>query len=312
MQRFVDRYMTENTACRSMLPPDWDTLDVAADIYLESLKRQFFQAAARGGDILRASSIGKPAIETFAKRHHPEWFDSEAPQLYDADGEIDDTGNTYRLTNLFHQGDTFEADFTVLAHLFGWKILESQTEMDLTNVLGYKVMGHLDFIVECPDTKKQYIIDTKTCSDRSFTTMCKNMYAERPEYVTQIALYHAWYYETFGLDTTPGWLVYNKNNSSLAWVEANRNEMLSCIQNTQYLCQLWVELADASWEDVREYIAPPAPVEEVHRKQKTGCYLLPPSMRYSCIADKVYDIVVEKNGYGKETKYVRDISEWNF
>jgi hypothetical protein len=137
------------------------------------------------------------------------------------------------------------------------------------------------------------------------------MYTERPEYVTQIALYHAWYFETFRVNLTPGWLLYNKNNSDIAWVEADRQQMECCIRNTRYLCQIWDELEGASWEKVREYVAPPAPVEEVFHRQKTGCYLLPPSMRYSCIADKVYDIVIEKNGYGKETKYVRGLSEWN-
>lgn len=311
MQDFVDQYTDTNVTLRDLDEESGDLINLAADLFADSLARQFFDnGRTKHSPHLRASNLGKPAIELFAKKWHPEWYTQE--EAFNEDAEDVTTGNTWRLTQLFQAGDTFECNFIVLCHLFGWKILESQTTTDLSQIMGLPGLeGHLDFIVEHPTNGQKYIIDTKTCSDRSFELMQKNMFNERREYVTQIALYKAWCNKFRpDWDVIPGWLMYNKNNSNIAWVEANPVWIQESLEIAHTFIDAWHRLEGCTWEEVRQVVSPPAPVPEVYRRAKTGSWILPPSMRYSPIVKFVYDIVEEPNGYGRVTKYVRDVSEW--
>lgn len=313
MFEFIERYQNQHVTQNHITTHDEAWIEAAVGIYKGSLERQWFRTEAEAPDaVLRASNLGAPAIELFAKKWKPEWF-VPGPSDYSSvlPDEEDNTGNTWRLTQLFHCGDTFEADFVMLCRLFGYKILESQTEVDLSPLLGLQVKGHLDFVVESPNGEV-FIIDTKTCSDRSFTTMSKDMMAEKRQYVTQIALYYWWLQENRNYkELTPGWILYNKNNSQLEWVKCKPEWVDESLDTVLHFVQTWKELDGKSWDAVTTHVLPPMPVEEVYRKKRTGCYLLPPSMRYSPIAHRVYDIVEEPNGYGKMTKYVRDMTPWD-
>ncbi|RMH43014.1 MAG: hypothetical protein D6694_07415 [Gammaproteobacteria bacterium] len=241
--------------------------------------------------ILRGSTLGKPTVELFAKRFFPEWWSAEMP--------------SERLMRLFHEGFVFELQFEWFLRRVGfYKVRSAHQRYDLRDALecNVPVSGELDYVLETEDGR--YLIDTKTASSNSYRKLTSGTVPR--EYLVQQAVYKAAWELTNGerIDRT-GLLVYNKDNSTVMWVEADPVERDEMLDYAKALCYTW-EKSDSWDEAIANGVRPPDPVPEIYRKRPTGAFLLPDSMKYQPqeLIEACYELVEDKNGYGKDTLYV--------
>jgi hypothetical protein len=239
---------------------------------------------------LRLSQLGKPAV-----------LQALWGMGFEHDGDI---ALKQRIT--FHIGDVFESLLVFLLEAAGYKIVDHNNNnlfhetVEGDNRIVYDgVPGHSDIVVESPEGER-FIVEAKTSNDRYFNSFMKNPDDERG-YVTQLALYE----ECLGL---PGcWVFFNKNTSDIGvqfLTDELRNKAKARVDGLIPLlteCVTWRTLAD--YVNAGLLQAPP-PSPEVYKREQTGAYLVPPSMKFTKYRHCFYDIVKEPNGYGKSTEYV--------
>lgn len=66
----------------------------------------------------------------------------------------------------------------------------------------------------------------------------------------------------------------------------------------------------STWEQAYEWFSPPPPEAEKFKNSLTGNFKVPLSVD-SQLAPHIYDIVEQKNGYGKMTQYVLGYRSWD-
>lgn len=239
---------------------------------------------------LRLSQIGKPAV-----------LQALWGLGFEYDGGV---ALQQRLT--FHLGDVFESLLAFLLEAAGYRIVDhnNSTLNHGTDAAGgyiefMGVRGHSDFVVESPEGE-QFIVEAKTANDRYFTQFTKSPDDERG-YVSQLVLYEQ------ALDLPGCWVVFNKNTSEIGVQFLTDDTRKKAISRAQHIIPLLqgIEHIDDLYFAIQEgKVSAPPPVPEVYKRQQTGGYLVPPSMKFTKYRHCFYDITVDRNGYGKETEYV--------
>jgi hypothetical protein len=257
----------------------------------KSLKRHMNRDETYAG--LRLSQIGKPAVL----------------QALWGLGFPYDGGIALKQRILFHMGDVWEDLLIFLLKAAGYEILDhnnntlyqGQDPNTGDKYLEYMgVRGHSDIVAMDPKTQEQFIVEAKTSNDRYFNSFIKTPDDSRG-YISQLALYEA----CLGL---PGvWVFYNKNTSEIKTQVLTPEVREYAINRANHLIPLLQKIKD--WETLSEFVeqghlqAPP-PQPEVYRRAQTGAYLVPASMKFTKYRHCFYDVVTQKNGYGKDTEYV--------
>ena len=253
----------------------------AAEIYKASLLRQF---ANIGNDIhdytlkLRGSMMGKPIVELFAHRFHPELFE-------------EDGWKTNQQLQLFHEGDTFEADAYFHLVRTGVKVLAKQIEVDWKGV-----SGHVDFIAEI--NGEPTVLELKSAKDTFFKSVLKKGIDEERGYVSQLSIYM----EALGL---PGkWIVYNKDNSAHTLITPTITDVELAMKRANVIRHTW-EVATC-YDDIFEFVRPPKPRKEYKDKRWTGRWMPPLNLWSSPALHLCYDVEEDFTEDGKPRRYILD------
>ncbi len=216
------------------------------------------------------SEIGKPAVLLGLKK-------LGAPQ--------EDINPASRLR--FHLGDVFESLIVQILKASGYHISHTQETVEFEGM-----PGHIDGVYG------DYVIEIKTMSDRYFKQFVNQPDDERG-YLTQLNLYSKL------MNKHGVWICLNKSTYELALVEMIPN--VEVIDRARNVIQALNEVKTI--DDVFDFFDPPQPVEEWFKKQPTGKYLLPDSMKYTPYRNVFYALDIGLNGYKKETVYVVSFQE---
>ncbi len=184
----------------------------------------------------------------------------------------------------FHLGDVFESLIVQILSASGVSVTDTQLEVYLDDI-----PGHIDGIVN-EDT----VIEIKTMSDSYFRKFTKEPDDSRG-YLTQLNTYCHVLGGKHGV-----WLCLNKQTNDLALVPLVPDKQV--IQRAKDVIKYVKEVN--SFADIFEYFQAPDAEREVFKRQDTGKYVLPESMRYCIFAPCFYEIQQELNGYKKLTDYV--------
>jgi len=253
--------------------PSHAAIEIAGQMYKEGLKKQYVSPPQKGG--LRLSGLGKPALDIFARKFHPEWFTTD--------------WQTERLTQLFHAGDTFEADMYVHLDRFGYEIEETQQVVSFNGVT-----GHSDFIVR-DAIGQRFLLELKTCAGHKFTQMCKGINCVPMSYRTQLALYQ----QCLGIDSY--WCFYNKDNSEIAFQAFDPAENQYLIRRAELIIAEYARITE--WDEVFNVFCAPPPEGEKYKNAMTGNYKVPQDIDKQ-LAPHIYEVIESRNNYGKMTSYV--------
>lgn len=185
----------------------------------------------------------------------------------------------------FHFGDVFEALIVQILISYGLEVTDVQKEVAYSGI-----PGHIDGIVN-GDT----VLEVKTMSDSYYQRFTKQPDDSRG-YLTQLNFYC----HLLGLKGV--WLCINKQTYELALIELIPDPTL--LERGKKIIQVLPNIVTIN--DVLDNFDAPEPVTEFFKKQPTGKYLVPETMKYSNCVDVFYECVVEPNGYKKPTKYVVD------
>lgn len=257
----------------SASPPLYADIDLAAEIYRLGLVKQYKGRQNFTG--LRASALGKPALHLFAQKFHPEWF----------------TGSwqTERLTQLFHAGDTWEADFYLHLRRFGYEVLHQQQE-----IVYEGVKGHTDMIIEVGYVP--ILLELKTCASHRFTQYMKNPQTMSRAYRVQMAVYSKC------LDIDGCWVLYNKDTSEVGFVEYDSDKYEpELLAHADKIIEAYNRIE--TWGEVFDEFCAPPPEAEKYKNALTGNFKVPQDIDKE-LAPHIYRIVTTKNNYGKDTDYV--------
>jgi hypothetical protein len=192
----------------------------------------------------------------------------------------------------FHYGDIFEGLIIELMRSQGITIEDEQKTLEVTfNDEAFK--GHIDGRFDGT------LIEVKTMSNDYFKKFVKEPNDFRG-YLTQLGFY----YEYLDSVHNAAWLCYNKQTNVLQIVEPD-------LEQLEAYCKIGLDKARrlSQIKDVRsllENVNIPAPVPEVFKKEKTGKYMLPYSLRdLTKVVNIFFDTYQEKDGYGKMKTYVK-------
>lgn len=251
------------------------SVERSVEIYRHALLRQFVAHEGRASDQLRVSMLGKPAMELFARKFHPEWFEGEPM--------------TRRLHQLFTDGDVFEATIQFHLRALGYTILETQRAVEWNGVT-----GHTDAIVRTPEGE-DILLEFKTANAYRFAGYTKLGALVPCPYATQLAIYSA------ATNLPSAWVFYNKDTSDLKVVPFKPDVYAHYLDRAAELIEMYQGIQ--TWEQVFDHVAAPEPIPERYKNAQTGRYLIPSDMN-KALAAQVYSCVPDVNGYGKETTYV--------
>lgn len=254
---------------------------VASDIYRQSLYKQLVNQEIQPDDHLRASLVGKAAIDVVGRKFFSDYY----------------TGVSHpRFYQLFHDGDVWEADYYFWLATRGVDILSTQGEV---NFLG--VPGHYDFIVRMGD--KRVLLELKTANKGYFTSLLKqqdvggivDMYGfYRPYFasdmtdfrghITQISLYR----EALEVDEAVMVIKCKDTSEMLLYPVPQDTKVLDRVQG---LVRAWEQ--SEQWLDVYKYVGIPEPRKELRQRSHTGRYLVPPKLYGSPIIPLIYEWIAE-------------------
>ena len=212
------------------------------------------------------SEIGKPAVLLGLKK-------------LGVAGEIVSPASRLR----FHFGDVFESLILATLKAHNFSITMEQHEISMKGTL-----GHIDAVVN-DDT----VLEVKTMSDYYYQKFIKEPDDSRG-YVTQLNTY------AYMLCKKGVWLCLNKQTYQLALIELVPNPLV--LERAEAVIKALKEVKVI--DDVLDLFDPPEPEAEFFKKQPTGRYLIPASMKYAAYLPVFYDLVLDVNGYKKPTTYV--------
>lgn len=255
---------------------DCDLFIVAAEIYKEGLLKQYLDQPPY--NYVRVSNLGKPGLDIHAHRLHPEWFTND---------------KTERLIQLFHAGDTFEADFYFHLHRFGYHVKETQVTVNYRGIV-----GHTDMIIS--EGGSDVLLELKTCAANRFNLMSRGQKNMPLTYLTQMAVYQK------ELNIPAYWVLYNKDDSDIAVVPYTVDE--ETLARADYLIDSLASVD--SWEEAYSWFNPPPPEAEKYQSSLTGNYKVPQCVDKQ-LAPHIYEIVETLNNYKKMTRYVTHYKNWD-
>jgi hypothetical protein len=261
---------------RPVADTDYQYFEEAANIYKEGLLKQY--TSQNPYDYVRVSNLGKPGLDIHAHRLYPEWFSND---------------KTERLIQLFHAGDTFEADFYFHLKRFGYTILATQVEINYRGIL-----GHTDMVVYV--NKSPCLLELKTCAANRFNLMSKGQKNMPLTYLTQMAVYQK------ELNIPAYWVLYNKDNSDIELVPYT--PCLETLARVDYLIDSLNEVV--TWKDAYDWFNPPPPEAEKFQGSLTGNFKVPQCVDKQ-LAPHIYEIVETLNNYKKMTCYVTHYKNWD-
>jgi hypothetical protein len=244
----------------------------------DSLYRHYAEDRQRGG--LRMSNIGKPAaVLALAQLGYVEPEPKGRSRL------------------IFHTGDMYENWLEVMLKVYGFDIIDSQPEVKFMGIL-----GHADFVIMHPDTKRPLIIEAKTMSE-GYSRMFSRELNDDRGYISQLAMYSR------GLGHDATWVCWNKGNSETFELTPPEGLMDDAVLRAEKVITAVRKIK--TLDDVFKHVRVPPPRPEVYKKEQTERLLVPSSLSYSPFKTVFYKTSDGKNGYGKDTTYVDEIADVN-
>lgn len=253
----------------------------ASTMYAASLMKQIIKMVDEPDDHLRASLVGKAAIDVLGRKFFSTYY-----------GGI----SSPRFRQLFHDGDVWESDYYTWLATRGVEFLSTQGETEY-----WGVPGHYDYIVRVGD--KKVLLELKTANKGYFSSLLKQQSTEdvalkygyyRPYFassmtdfrghITQIALYR----ESLGVDEAVI-VVKSKDSADILLypVPDTTNEL----QRVQQIVRAWETCEE--WSDVYSHVGIPEPRKELRSRSHTGRYLVPPKLYGSPIIPLIYEWIRE-------------------
>lgn len=265
----------------------------AAAMYADSLRRHYIRDEYNeDGRILRPSSMGKEPFHLFARRFRPDIFDNpEYPAVVEED--IDPLSDASRRQQLFHEGDTWEADFVFHCRRTGITVKKIHPKVNYKDI----IKGTGDIILEFDGI--DYIVDLKSTSAKHFKSLLTYGLDDVRGYITQLALY------SYGTGLPPVLGVYCRDSCSFLTIQVPQDTIDVAIYNVDYFLDKWFNKVNA-WEDVFEYFTPPAPRPEKAGNRYTGRYLVPIKLYSDPTRYLLYDIIDDVNARDEWRQYVVD------
>lgn len=252
---------------------DFDAMLLNTESYITevaaSFKNQFCNRNKRTH--IGLSEIGKPAVLLGLK-------------ALGVEGELINPASRLR----FHFGDVFETLIVETLKAHNLPITMEQHEINWHGVL-----GHIDGVL-CGDT----VLEVKTMSDNYFQRFTKQPDDSRG-YLTQLNAY------AYLLCTRGVWLCLNKQTYRLAVVEMIPDNTV--LDRASAVIEALKSIKTV--EDLVDTFDAPEPVTEFFKKQPTGKYLVPETMKYTPYAPMFYELQLDNNGYKKPTVYVTSYRE---
>jgi hypothetical protein len=193
-------------------------------------------------------------------------------------------------------GDLFEEYILLMLNKYCSYAACVQMEVDF-----HGIKGHIDAIYN-----DSIIVEVKTMSSHYWTGFVKSP-DDRKGYITQLSLY------SMALDKPASWLCLNTETFELAHVPLHKVDSVMIeekLTRAEILIKQLKEIQQSEDKTIKEVLDrfdAPSPVPEFYKKQTTGKYLIPESMKYSKYTPVFYNLNQEKNGYNKLTTYVTGI-----
>jgi len=261
------------------------SVEVASQNLQTPLLEQF-TTGRKPSPALRASQMGKPALEIAAKYHG----------VYQSDEDFSDQTKL-----IFWFGHAFESWLQLYLEKQGYEFCSTQQSYN------YKgITGHSDFVVRSPQGQKM-VIDAKCVNDRTFEQYRKNGLDDDRGYLTQLAIYS--YCEGY----IPAAVVMcNKSNGAVSYAWANfldKDAALFRCDSILRVLQDSDQIEGSAFDRFNycfQFFRPPEPRVEIHKKEPTGRFLLPDTMRFSALSDVVYDTYTDYNSRNELKTYVSD------
>lgn len=204
-----------------------------------------------------------------------------------------------KLKNIFrcHLGEVFES---LLLHSLVAYLGDSRYVIDTQREVNFKgYIGHVDAVIN-----DSLVVEIKTMSSYYWNKFVKNPNDEKG-YITQLALYS----EALCLPAV--WLCLNIETYELKLIELSSLSDELVQEKINRASAIITSLSTIStFEELFENFAPPVPEKEFFRKQPTGKFVLPESMKYSNFCSVFYVLSEGVNGYGKQTVYVDDYTSY--
>lgn len=262
-----------------------EAINNAGEELIDRLKEQsHLVSTEHQNHVLRPSALGKPALETAYK-----YF-----------GLAEQENVSSELNLIFWFGHAFEQWFSVFLEHTNIEVLYRQAEHEL-----FGLKGSSDFLVF--DGEQRWILDTKAINARTFNEYKKYGLNDDRGYASQLAFYS----EASGYPAAI--VMLNKETYEIYYVTLPEEMKEKCLKRMQHIIKVLHELDEQKaltpfekFGECFRHFRPPIPQAEVFKKQPTGRYLLPSTMRFSPIAPLLYETYTEKNGYKKDTTYVCD------
>lgn len=239
----------------------------------------------------RVSELGHPAI--LLALHKPEIKDSMILAGLGRYYEPEDRSDM--LERLCMVGDWFEAYCILALQRAGWKII-SPTAGGQTEIKYGIARGHVDVLAESPDGIR-YLFECKSMNSNYFRQFTK-VPNDNKGYLTQLAVYDA----ALDHDFFPAFLCLNRDSGDVAVAEPSEHDCSTALSRVDEI----LGAIDKQFypEDIDDIFEAPEPEPEIFKRKPTGRYVLPYLMKFDPLRHVLYDIVVEKNGYGNLTEYV--------
>jgi len=229
-----------------------------------------------GGSIVRASSIGKPALSLAARLFG---LVSEKQQ-YDERTQL-----------IFYLGDCFEQWLHNFLLRSGYTIHATQQTHSL-----YGVVGHSDFIVSDPRGYK-FVVDAKALNDRTWKSYKRYGLKDDRGYVSQLTVY-------CNDVNLPGCVIaLNKNTAEIETFWVTTQQRIEAAERIRYIAEAFQSVT--SFEECFKYFQAPPPKPEVHQKEYTGRFLVPFQMMFDEARFLLYNIVKERNPRKELKEYVQ-------
>ena len=245
-----------------------------------------FTTGRKPSPALRASQMGKPALEIAAKYH----------EVYQSDEDFSDQTKL-----IFWFGHAFESWLQLYLEKQGYELLRTQASYD------YKgITGHSDFLVKTPEGQKM-VIDAKCVNDRTFKQYRENGLDDGRGYLTQLAIY------SFCEVYKPAAVVMcNKSNGAVSYAWAEPQDKERALRRCDAILKVLRDsdqIQGSAFDRFNycfQFFRPPEPRVEIHKKEPTGRFLLPDTMRFSALSDVVYDTYTDYNARNELKTYVSD------
>lgn len=249
-----------------------------------------YNSERKASPILRISSLGKTSfVEALGKK-------------FGLIQQGDDSGISEQCRFRFLTGDMFEPMFEALLLLYGFEIIQTQTEVNWQGI-----SGHIDYVVRTPEGEEA-LLELKTANEYYYKSCMQGTVGDERGYLTQLLLYQ----EAIGVPAY--WVFLNKNDQSIGvkpLESVAEHSRIKAKQRAEQFLDVYEKCE--RFEDYPLYCLPPPPKVEVYKDGEIKLWEdLTPKLYipqgYLKNPELFYKIKVEKI-YGKERNYVIG---WNY